>query len=577
MNDKSYQNRDLVRNLSDWKSFTVLWPFFKAQWKGYIFAFILLGVSSLMMIAGSKVLGTFVDRVLTQKHWDEMWWYISGFLFLEVCSILLMWIGRKLLAQYGTGSILEIRKKLFGHIHELPLRYYDKQPEGRTVTRLTHDVESIEEFFSSSFGRIVSATMIFLFAIIAMVVTFWKLGIILTISIIPAIYLTFSFKQTTRVVMRKMSKLNSACNAGLSEYLRGISVIRAFALNSWITKRYEKILDSYVESVLVANSFFSWSRPTINTLTYLPVFLLLLIGGRGVMEGWFTVGLLVTYIRYCENFASPISMISREINTIQQSFTSVERIVQFLSEDREDDLFGEDVVGDFSQQILGEVEFKNITMGYDKDRDILHGVSFTIKRGEKVGIVGKTGCGKTTIVSLLARLYPFSSGDILIDGHSISTWNRSHLRSQIGFISQDVTIFQGSLRDNLRVGSNVCDEQIIENCELSRFSKIMAEKNMSLDYQLQEGGANLSIGEKQLLAFTRVLLRNPAILILDEATANIDEKYESYLQEALVKSSKGRTVLIIAHRVHTLDICDKIISFDQGTLVAVKDIKNTTD
>lgn len=574
MSSHSYQDKDDVRKLSDWKSFKILWPYFQMQWRGYVLSFIMLSLSSSCIIWGSKTLGAFVDRVLTQKHWEDQWFYIISFLFLEVCSILLMWFGRNVLSSNATASVLEIRKNLFQHIHELPLKYYDKQPEGRTVTRLTHDVESIEEFFAGSFGRIVSATMTFIFAVSAMVLTFWKLGIVLTISIIPAVYFTFIFKARTRVVMRTMSKHNSACNASLSEYLRGMPVIRSFAINRWVSDRYENILNRYIKSVLVANGFFAWSRPLVAFFTYLPVILLLFIGGQGVFEGWFTVGLMVTYIRYCENFASPISMISREITAIQQSFTAVERIAQFFDEQTEDDVFGRS--GPVNKRIEGKIEFRNISMGYEDNIMVLNDICFSINAGEKVGIAGRTGCGKTTVVSLLARLYPYQLGEIYIDDIPLNEWSRESLRSQIGFISQDVTIFQGTLRDNLRVGLEFSDQEIMQACELSRFSFIMQEKAMDFEYWLQEGGSNLSIGEKQLLAFTRVLLSDPAILILDEATANIDERYEAYLQEALVKSSQGRTVLIIAHRLNTLEICDKVLKFEKGHLLSSENIKNTT-
>jgi ABC-type multidrug transport system fused ATPase/permease subunit len=454
------------------------------------------------------------------------------------------------------------------------MSYYDHQPEGRTVTRLTHDVESVEKFFADSLGKILKALLTLLAALAAMLVTSWKLGLFLIIAILPAVITTVVFKRKTREVMRAMSKNNSACNADLSEFMRGMDVIRNFALQNWITVRYDNTLKRYLNSVKRANSFFCWSRPTVDLLTNLPLILLLFLGGYQVFAGYLTVGILVSYIRYCENFTYPISILSREINTIQQAFTAVERIAIFLQEQQEDDVLGKGKIN--LDQMRGEIEFRNISMSYDKQKQVLHNVSFYVKPGEKVGFVGKTGCGKTTIMSLLARLYPFDQGDILIDGVSIKLLDKKFIRSQLGFITQDVTLFKATLRENLSLGQNFSDQDIMQACQQSRFSLVMQDKQMTLDYEILEGGSNLSVGERQLLSFTRVLLSRPSLFILDEATANIDEKYEQFLHEAIFNLDSQQTVLIIAHRVDTLKECDRIFHFDAGKLISIENIRNSS-
>lgn len=284
------------------------------------------------------------------------------------------------------------------------------------------------------------------------------------------------------------------------------------------------------------------------------------------MSGTMSVGLFVTFIRYCERFFQPIMTLAREIHVVQQAFTSTERVASFLSHAEEDVTLGKD--GELSPKHLdGAIDFNDVWMAYNKENWVLKGLDFKINAGEKVGLVGTTGCGKTTTVSLLSRLYEFQKGSITLDGLSLRDFKRSFLRSQIGFVSQDAILFQGSMRENLCTDSSIEDQNILKACEVTGLARVMKMGGLTLDSEIYEGGANLSVGERQLLSLTRVLLKDPKILILDEATANIDPWFEKVIHEAVDRVMEGRTCLMIAHRLSTLDHCDRIFVFDKGQLV----------
>jgi ATP-binding cassette subfamily B multidrug efflux pump len=450
----------------------------------------------------------------------------------------------------------------------LPMSFYDRQPQGRIVTRVTHDVEGMEDFFVSSLGRLSSAIFFATTSIIAMCVTDLKLGLILISSVIPAIIFIYTTRNAVRKVNRRMTKSSSAANSKLAELISGLEVIRSFGLEDWSKKEYDDVIDEYEGAHLAANSFYGWSRPLISFLCGLPLVGLIGIGGYKVLAGTMGVGLFVTFIRYCERFINPIMMLAREFNVIQQAFTSAERVASFLNHDEEDIVLGKDGTKvKISDSIKGQISFKNVSMAYDGKNFVLNGLNFDIEAGEKIGLVGQTGCGKTTSVSLISRLYDFQKGDILIDDIPIRDYQRDFLRSNIGFISQNVVLIKGSLRENLCFDDRIDDSEILSACEKTGMAKVMLDNGLTLDSHLVEGGENLSTGQRQLLALTRILLRNPSLLIMDEATANIDEQFERIIHDAVEKIMENRTCLIIAHRLNTLKECDRIFVFDQGKLV----------
>jgi ABC-type multidrug transport system fused ATPase/permease subunit len=395
------------------------------------------------------------------------------------------------------------------------------------------------------------------------------MGLTLVVAIIPAVFVTFALRNRVRELNREFAHRNSTINARLSEFLSGIGVIRSFGAERWSQHVFDGVVDSHLEAAINMNVLNAWSRPVILALCYLPLGVLLWFGGERVLAGTLSLGLFVTFVRFCERFSSPISALAQEIHTVQTAFANAERVTHFLNRPSESDELGADGAikpGQNHSSLKGEIEFDDVTMSYNSREPVLKKLSFHIKAGERVGLAGRTGSGKSTTVGLIARLYEFQEGRILMDGVGLRDFDRSALRSQIGFVSQDVVIFKGTLRENLSFGHDISDLELAQACSRTGFARVLAARNLSLDSLLLDQGANLSYGERQLLALTRVLVKNPAILILDEATANIDPGFEELVHEAIDSAMAGRTCFIIAHRLATLKGCHRIMVFKEGQL-----------
>jgi ATP-binding cassette subfamily B multidrug efflux pump len=566
LEDDQDESRIQEKGIGDWKSLSILLSYarpYRFQISG---ALCLIFISSFMAIYSSKLMGDLLEKGLLAKSMDKSITYALSIVLLEVGSIYFIWTGRKILADSASKVIFSVRRRLFSKLQELPLQYYDRQPQGRIVTRITHDVEGIEDFFTSSLGNLLSAGMMTILAIAAMIFSNFKLGLVMTVTILPSIILMIKTKDFLRNSNRRVSKFSSAINAKLSEYINGMDVIRSFGLEKWTMEKFSQTVDDYLYAQLRGNLLFAWSMPLVSFFATIPLIGLVWYGGLGVISGAFSVGLFVSFVRYYERFFSPMMLLSREIHVVQQAFTSTERVMSFLGEADE-----EKVLTSNGAMVLkhleGDIKFESVHMQYSHGDWVLKNLNFHIRPGEKIGLVGKTGCGKSSTVSLLSRLYEFQKGDILIDDIPIRNFERHALRDQIGFVAQDAIIFKGSLRENLSCNEVLSDQDLIDAAKSTGLIKALSKEGFNLDMVVFEGGTNLSVGQRQLVSLTRVLLKNPSILILDEATANIDPYYEEIIHEAVMTIMTNRTCLIIAHRLDTLKQCDRVFVFSEGELV----------
>ena len=564
--DDQDESRLKSNSVGDWSSVLMLYEHAQSFKFQILFSLLLIFFSSVFAIYSSKLMGDLLEKGLMTKNIEKSIFYSVAIILAEILSVYLIWQGRKKLADSSSRVIYSVRKRLFAKLQELPLIYYDRQPQGRIVTRITHDVEGIEEFFTSSLGNLLSATIMTILAVVAMIISNFKLGMIMTVSIIPALLLVSKTKEAIKNSNRRVSRFSSAINAKLSEYINGLDVIRSFGLEKWSQSNFDLTVDDYLFAQLKGNLLYAWSIPTVGFLATLPLIGLVWYGGLGVLSGAFSLGLFVAFVRYYERFFNPIMLLSREIHVVQQAFTSTERIMNFLKEVDEDALLLSNGRMTFTH-LDGDIKFNNVHMQYIENEWVLKDLNFHIKPGEKIGLVGKTGCGKTTTVSLLSRLYEFQRGDITIDDIPIRNFDRHELRSHIGFVSQDAIIFRASLRENLSTRSSLNDQDLIDASKKTGLISSLSKEGFNLDMELLEGGANLSVGQRQLVSLTRVLVSNPSILVLDEATANIDPFYEDIIHKAVMEIMKSRTCLIIAHRLDTLKQCDRVFVFNEGKLV----------
>ncbi len=566
-------DRQKIKALGDFKAFCTIVDYARPHHLPLGLGFVCILLASLCTIGTAKSLGALVDDGLLPKDrlWSFLW--VALIVVLEIANLGLLWGGRSLLAKYSTLTIFNIRHSLFKHLQKLPMSFYDRQPEGRIVTRITHDVESMENFFTQNMGRLLNATFMASLAMIAMLFSDFVLGGLLVILTLPAMLFLYSTRHWVRSINRQMSRTKASVNSRLSEFLTGLSVIRNCGLEDWSQQKYQNRVDDYRNAHLRANNLYSWSRPLVAFLCSLPLIGLVWFGGQKVLAGTMNTGVFVALVGLCERFFTPVMMLAKEMQVIQQAFSSTERVANFLSHDTEEKLLGENGSLTLSSgEIEGGIEFQNVWMHYpnpDKETPewVLQDLSFCISPGEKVGLIGPTGCGKTTTISLLARLYEYQRGEITLDRHPLRSFQREFLRQNIGLVSQDATLFGGTLRENLCLTQKAADAEIMDACQMTGLARIMQENKWSLDFNILSAASNLSSGEKQLVALTRIVITNPKILILDEATSHVDPRIEETIHRAVDKIMGGRTCLTIAHRLSTVKNCDRILVFQKGVLV----------
>lgn len=522
-------------------------------------AVLVLSVACLMLSV--RLLGWLFEELAGNRTF--IWHYALAFLAFEFLAELLRYGGSIFMSYTTTSIVLEVRKKLFLKLTLLPITYFDRQPLGRTVARITNDVERVEYFFSRVLAHALCSVIEIGLIIVAMIATDVKLGIIIAAASMPAFIFALAMRAPVKYWIRMHKKLDASIISKFAEYTNGFEVLKSFNLEQWSQRKFE---DINVLNYLVHLTIMHWNsfiRPMIMLLCQLPVFFVCLICGAMVIEDTLSIAVFISMLRFSERFMSPVRSLSHDIQIIQDALTSAERVRQMLQEIEEPRYEGA-----LEKRVWGDVSFDNVWMDYFRDKDVLKEISFEIKKGMKAGLVGETGAGKTSTINLIPALYNYTAGDISIDGVSLRDWSKPWLRKHIGYINQDVVIFRGTLRENIVCAQkNVNDHAIYQLAEQLGFGKRLAAFADDLDTLVLEHGQNLSAGERQIIAFMRMMIKEPSILILDEATANVDHDYEILLHNALFEIMSDKTCFIIAHRLSTVKQCDLILVFKDGRIV----------
>jgi len=471
-------------------------------------------------------------------------------------TYLTSWIGQKI--------IYDLRKKIFAHILSLDLKFFDKNPIGRIVTRVTGDVEVLFEVFSSglvtAFGDIFLLIWIlyFMFSLDAQLA-------LVTLSILPVlIYATSVFRKKVRDSYRRIRILVAKLNAYIQEHITGIKIVQYFGKEQRTIDEFEIINKDHTEQNKRSVFYHAVFFPIVELIGAISAGLIIWYGGGQVIQSAVSVGVLVSFIQFTEMFFRPIRDLSEKYNILQTAMASSERIFSLLDEKSE---ITENNISASADNIKGAIEFKNVTFAYNKNDYVLKNISFKINEGEKIAFVGATGSGKTTIVNLLSKFYNLNEGEITIDGTNLNNLKQKELRKYIAIVLQDVFLFSGTIKSNITLGNpEVTDEAVnraIDNVGLRKFIDSLPEKE---NHPVNERGSTLSVGQKQLISFARALAYDPRILILDEATSSVDTNTEILIQNAIRKLIEGRTSIIIAHRLSTIQTCDKIIVMNKGEI-----------
>lgn len=487
-----------------------------------------------------------------------------GILFLSIIIIgsIVQYIQSLLLQYTGQKIIYEIRLDVFSHIEKMDIEFFNSRPIGKLVTRVTNDTESINEMYTSVIINSVKNIFLLIGIVIAMVSFNLKLSL-LTYTVIPVLVVsTLIFRKYSKLMFRKVRENISRVNAFLSEHISGMKIIQIFANEEEKFDEFYKVNNKLNRANKNQIKAFSIYGPSIYFLKIAATAIIIFFGGKYVLTGIITIGTLIAFTQYISRFFQPVQQLAEQFNVFQAAMASAERIFGLLDtkpnlEDKENAIK--------LDKIKGEIEFKNVWFAYKKDEWILKDVSFKVNAGETAAFVGATGAGKTTILNLIGKYYGIQKGEIKIDGINIEDIDTRSLRKHIGQMLQDVFLFTGNIESNIKLrDKNISDEDMLEASKYVNSHSFIEKLPNKYKERVFERGATLSSGQRQLLSFARTLARKPSILILDEATANIDTETEKLIQDALYKIMKGRTTLAVAHRLSTIQHSDKIIVMHKG-------------
>jgi ABC-type multidrug transport system fused ATPase/permease subunit len=469
----------------------------------------------------------------------------------------------------GQDIMLDLRREIFSKIHSQSMRYFDKNPVGSLMTRVIYDVETLNQFFTSLVSAIFQDFFMLLSAGCILIYWDWRLGL-LSMSLLPLLaWCMLVFRRQARENYRQVRANTSKMNAFLSENLSGMSSIQLFSREAKNAKKFDAINRDSLEILIKQINIGAFFLPFADFLSALAIGMALVYGGHRVLQATLPLGTVVATILYIKRFFEPLRDLSEKFNILQSAMASSERIFALL--DRKEELG--DPAQPVSQGALrGAIEFKNVGFAYEEDagkgpRWVLKDLSFSLRPGERVAVVGPTGAGKTSLINVLYRFYPMQEGQILLDGVPIHAMRRTDFRRKMSLVPQDPFLFSGSLLENLRLSdASIAREKIEWACRQTKAHDFIAKLPGTYEFELKEGGANLSTGQKQLLAFARALVFDPAVLVLDEATASVDTQTEREIQEALEVLLRGRTSLTVAHRLTTVMHSDRILVIKDGQL-----------
>jgi ATP-binding cassette subfamily B protein len=528
---------------------------------------VMLLVATGTALVEPRLFGYAIDGAIVPRDWSYLKTLTIVYL-LVICVRAATTIGQGyLFEKLGQEVTQELRCRLFSHLQRLPITVYDKNPAGRLLTRVTNDISSVAEMFTAGFVSMAGNILMVLGIQIWLICLDVKLGLIAG-SVLPVLTIaSIYFSGKLRIAYRDARSKLSALNAFFAENLLGMKVVHLFNREQLHLERFDRINQWYTQARVGAIRVFAYFQPTITWCSALAISLVIWFGGKATLAGTIKVGVLFSYFSYILSMFQPMREIADKWNIFLSGMASAERIFGILDWSTEMSESEVDGKSHPLKNIRGEIVFENVWFAYDGEHWVLRDFSLKIEPGSRVGIVGHTGAGKTTIINLLMRFYEPQKGRILLDGKDLRDYTKRDLRAAIGIIQQDVFLFSGSLYENM----TFWDSQSVSQDEVRSSLKNLGYEHWMSDsrsvVELLERGGNLSMGERQVLAFTRALTAQPQIWILDEATANMDSGTEIVLQKSLEEASKNRTSILIAHRLATVRSADQIIVIHRGTLV----------
>ena len=563
----------MAKKFKRFESINTLLKYLKPYRRGFIISIVMLVVTCAAMVTSPNVEGMITNSILkdvtdiakgvpgARFHMENVIKIIILLLFIYAVKTAAQMISMICITNSIQDTMKDLRNACIEKINALPVKTLDSHPKGDILSRITNDIDAISNAMQQTFMNVISGVLMVCFAIFMM----FRVNLVMTLCVLVIIPISY-------IIIKKIAKISQESfdihqralgdlSANVTESFSGYNEIILFGKQEESVKKFEKINENIRETAYKAQFLSYLMSPLLSLLTYLSIGVVSVIGTIYAIGGVITVGQLQAFVRFIWQVNEPLTQVSQLSSQIQSALSAMDRIHEFIEYEEEIDVEREE------KEFEGNVEFKDIRFGYG-EKEVLHGVSLDAKKGETVAIVGPTGSGKTTIVNLLMRFYDPNSGSILIDGTNSKDINRSTLRDNIGMVLQDTWLFTGSIRENIRFSKpDATDAEIEQACKYANADEFISTLPEGYDTVIDEEADNISQGEKQLLTIARAILKDPKVLILDEATSSIDTKTEKNIQNAMDYLMEGRTSFIIAHRLSTIKNADKILVLKDGNII----------
>ncbi|WP_371267562.1 ABC transporter ATP-binding protein [Streptococcus sp.] len=553
----------MKNNANQWRVFKRLMSYLKPYKFLTAVALALLLLTTVVRSVIPLIASYFIDHFLTDMNQTAML-ILVGYYLMYVLQTIIQYLGNFYFAHVSYSIVRDIRRDAFANMEKLGMAYFDQTPAGSIVSRLTNDTEAVSDMFSGILSSFISAIFIFTVTLLTML----RLNAVLTGWV--AIFLPFIFilvnlyRKKSVAVIEKTRALLSDINSKLSESIEGIRIIQSFSQEDRLKDEFEAINE---EHVLYANRSMAldslFLRPAMSLLKLLAYAILMAYFGFRSMEIGISAGLMYAFIQYVNRLFDPLIEVTQNFSTLQTSMVSAGRVFDLIDERQYEP---EQKNGEATVQ-AGNIEFKNVSFSYDGERQILDNISFKVNQGETIAFVGSTGSGKSSIINAFMRFYEFQSGEVLLDGVDIREYPKEELRRNIGLVLQDPFLYHGTIKSNIKMYQDISNEAVQAAAAFVDADQFIQKLPEKYETKVTERGSSFSTGQRQLLAFARTVASQPKILILDEATANIDSETETIVQESLKKMRQGRTTIAIAHRLSTIQDANCIYVLDKGKII----------
>lgn len=547
------------------------------------FVLILVVCSTIISVVGPKIAGGITTKIYegivgkvtggSGIDFDAIFKIVTTMAILYVCSALINYVSNLIMVKTSVDLTYRLRDDVSKKINRLPLKFFDKHSHGEVLSRVTNDVDTIANNLSNTITQMLSSVVTVIGVLYMMFSISFKLTIVaLCVLPLTGFCATFIVKHSQKYFYKQQAALGEA-NGLIEEMYSGHLVVKAYNYEDKSIKDFDKINKNLEESAHKSQFYSAIMMPVTGFIGNLIYVAVCLLGGYEAINGRITVGDIQALIQYVRNLNQPVSQASQLLSNIQSMAAAAERIFEILDEKEEEhDCINPVSIYDENGNltIKGNVSFENVRFGYDPDNIVIKDFSMYVKPGQNVAIVGPTGAGKTTLVKLLMRFYELNGGTIYVDGHDIKDYTRSDLRSLFGMVLQDTWLYSGSIKDNIKYGKlDATDEEVYEACKMAHVHHFIKTLDNGYDTQISDETSGISQGQKQLLTIARAFLKDPKILILDEATSSVDTRTEELIQQAMEKLMENRTSFVIAHRLSTIKNADIIIVLDKGDVVEV--------